>query len=72
MGSELIEYTNILHAGGVGSRAAAGFRAARSGDPAFLRRAGVLDRLFLIRGDSADLPQPGPLRRLAAWMLRRG
>lgn len=72
MCSELISYINILHADGLGSRAAADFRAARSGDPAFLRRAGALDRLFLIRRELRRLAAPGPLRRIAARLLRHG
>ena len=67
MGSELIEYTGILHGSGVGSRAAADFRMRLSGDPDFLRRAAVIDRLFLLRDNLGDhrraWPTPAPLTR---------
>jgi hypothetical protein len=49
MGFELINYTNILHRSGINSKAAADFRRALSEDPDFLRRADVIDRLFLLR-----------------------
>lgn len=43
----VIEYTNILHEYGVGSKEAKAYKKSRADNECFLGRAEVLDRLFV-------------------------
>lgn len=51
MRSRLIEYANMLHERGVGSKAATDFRERWPDDRLFVERADIIDRLFLNRFD---------------------